>query len=90
MVDFYFDDYEPGTKQEKSLNYCVIITILCVVIIGFILFFMIYTFIWEQMVSSLSNHALELATLGLIFAVLILVYAIRKRSIDRQRIMAAS
>ncbi|MGY5864926.1 MAG: hypothetical protein RTV41_10000 [Candidatus Thorarchaeota archaeon] len=90
MTDLYFDDYVPGAKEGRGTICCGSVVILCVIIIGFILFFWIYTYIWENMVASLSSYSLEFVSLGVIIAVILVVYVVRNKSLEKQKILAAS
>ncbi len=90
MTDINFEDYEPRTKERRVSSCFGSAIVLCIVVIGFIFFFWVYTFIWMYMLPSLSNHALELLTIGVIIALLIVVYVVRNKSIEKRKIMAAS
>ena len=87
MTDLYLEDY--GSKEKDNICWQTI-GVLCVVIIGFVLFYMIYTSLWELMLPAITDHGLELTSLGLIFGVLLVVYIVRSRSLEKRKIMAAS
>jgi len=90
LTDFYSDDYEPTVKENVGSSCFSTTIVLCIVVIGFIIFFWMYTFIWTYMLPSLSDHAFELFTIGVIIALLTVVYVVSNRSIEKRKIMAAS
>ena len=90
MNDHYFDDYEPDAQRDRYETCCGPIVLLCAVIIGFVLFFTVYTVIWEVVFESLSIHAFELATVGVILAVIIVAYLVRNKSFEKQKMIAAN
>jgi hypothetical protein len=82
--DHYFDDYEHDTQRDRGGTRCASVVLLCVVIIGFLLFFMVYTVIWAILFESLLMYSFELATTGVILAVIVVVYLVRNKSIEKR------
>lgn len=85
--DLFFERY--GPREEKHICWRTI-GVLCVVIVGFFLFFIVYTSIWKMMLPTLTDYGLDLISLGLIFGVILVIYIVRNKSPEKRKTVAAS
>ena len=90
MTDFYFEDYDRQTREKRESICCESFVILCVVIIGFALFMVFYYYIWNLLFGTVASYGYGLLTGGLIIAVILAIYVVRNRSLEKRKVMAAS
>jgi hypothetical protein len=76
VADLFFERGE--SKEEDDICWQTI-GILCAIIIGFVLFYTVYTSLWELMLPSLTGYGFELLSLGLIVGIILIVYIVRHR-----------
>jgi len=76
VADLFFERW--GSREEEDICWQTI-GVLCVIILGFVLFYIVYISLWELMLPSLTGYGFELLTLGLIIGIILIVYILRYR-----------